>query len=133
MVEQVYIDWSIVSLLRIHISLQKELPDDRELFFVVTRQYLVCRKETSMPSTSQQPRTIQTDETRSLDIRSLILLAVLLAAGFILNFTLGRAIASLSGGAIGPEFNRAPQPYSGGYYRPGFGSRDSDHGQLPPH
>lgn len=57
-----------------------------------------------MPSTSQQPRTIQTDETHSLDIRSLILLAVLLAAGFILNFTLGKAIASLSGGAIGPEF-----------------------------
>lgn len=39
-----------------------------------------------------------------LDIRSLVLLAVLLAAGFILNFTLGRLISALTGGLISPEF-----------------------------
>ena len=39
-----------------------------------------------------------------LDIKSLVLLAVLLAAGFILNFTVGKAISTISGGAIAPEF-----------------------------
>ena len=33
-----------------------------------------------------------------------MLLAVLLAAGFILNFTVGKAISAVSGGAIAPEF-----------------------------
>ena len=39
-----------------------------------------------------------------LDIQALVLLAVLLAAGFILNFTVGKAIAGVSGGLISPEF-----------------------------
>lgn len=43
-------------------------------------------------------------EHGGLDIKSLVLLAVLLAAGFILNFTVGKAISTISGGAIAPEF-----------------------------
>lgn len=53
---------------------------------------------------SGRPRTVAIDERRGLDIQSLILLAVLLAAGFILNFTAGKAISAVSGGAIAPEF-----------------------------
>lgn len=51
-----------------------------------------------------QPRTITATAREGLDIRSLVLLAILLAAGFILNFTVGRAISGVSGGAIAPEF-----------------------------
>ena len=53
---------------------------------------------------SGRPRTVAIDERRGLDIQSLVLLAVLLAAGFILNFTAGKAISAASGGAIAPEF-----------------------------
>lgn len=53
---------------------------------------------------SGRPRTVAIDERRGLDIQSLVLLAVLLAAGFILNFTVGKAISAVSGGAIAPEF-----------------------------
>lgn len=53
---------------------------------------------------SGRPRTVTIDERRGLDIQSLVLLAVLLAAGFILNFTAGKAISAVSGGAIAPEF-----------------------------
>lgn len=53
---------------------------------------------------SGRPRTVAIDERRGLDIQSLVLLAVLLAAGFILNFTAGKAIYAVSGGAIAPEF-----------------------------
>ena len=53
---------------------------------------------------SGRPRTFAIDERRGLDIQSLVLLAVLLAAGFILNFTAGKAISAVSGGAIAPEF-----------------------------
>lgn len=53
---------------------------------------------------SGRPRTVAVDERRGLDIQSLVLLAVLLAAGFILNFTAGKAISAVSGGAIAPEF-----------------------------
>ena len=45
---------------------------------------------------SGRPRTLAIDERRGLDIQSLVLLAVLLAAGFILNFTAGKAISSAS-------------------------------------
>ena len=49
-----------------------------------------------------------------LDIKSLVLLAVLLAAGFILNFTVSKAISTISGGAIAPEFiiSRSASPSS---------------------
>ena len=53
---------------------------------------------------SGRPRTVAIDERRGLNIQSLVLLAVLLAAGFILNFTAGKAISAVSGGAIAPEF-----------------------------
>ena len=51
-----------------------------------------------------QPRTVQTADRGKLDIRALVLLAILLAAGFILNFTAGKAISGISGGMISPEF-----------------------------
>ena len=51
-----------------------------------------------------QPRAVQTADRGKLDIRALVLLAILLAAGFILNFTVGKAISGISGGMISPEF-----------------------------
>lgn len=51
-----------------------------------------------------QPRTVNTIDRGKLDIRALVLLAILLAAGFILNFTVGKAISGLTGGMISPEF-----------------------------
>ncbi|WP_028264328.1 hypothetical protein [Atopobium fossor] len=57
-----------------------------------------------MPRPDQQPRVLAVEKTDELEIRSLILLAILLAAGFILNFTVGKAISSISGGMISPEF-----------------------------
>ena len=51
-----------------------------------------------------QPRTVQTADRGKLDIHALVLLAILLAAGFILNFTVGKAISGISGGMISPEF-----------------------------
>ena len=51
-----------------------------------------------------QPRTVSGTDQGKLDIRALVLLAILLAAGFILNFTVGKAISSVSGGMISPEF-----------------------------
>ncbi|MBY4796979.1 hypothetical protein K6V98_01170 [Collinsella sp. AGMB00827] len=57
-----------------------------------------------MTNTSTQPRTVSTVDRGKLDIKALVLLAVLLAAGFILNFTVGKSIATLTGNAIGPEF-----------------------------
>lgn len=55
-------------------------------------------------TTNQQARTVTSEDHGKLDIRALVLLAVLLAAGFILNFTVGKAISSISGGMISPEF-----------------------------
>ena len=55
-------------------------------------------------NTTAQPRTVQTADRGKLDIRALVLLAILLAAGFILNFTVGKAVSSISGGMISPEF-----------------------------
>ena len=48
---------------------------------------------------TQQARTVTSEDHGKLDVRALVLLAVLLAAGFILN-----AISSISGGMISPEF-----------------------------
>ena len=55
-------------------------------------------------NTNTQARTVSTVDRGTLDIRGLVLLAILLAAGFILNFTVGRAISGITGGAISPEF-----------------------------
>ena len=53
---------------------------------------------------TQQARTVNTIDHGKLDVKALVLLAVLLAAGFILNFTVGKVISSATGGAIRPEF-----------------------------
>ena len=60
----------------------------------------------NVTSQSAQPvaRTVATADHGKLDIQALVLLAVLLAAGFILNFTVGKAISGISGGLISPEF-----------------------------
>ena len=47
----------------------------------------------SQNTTAAQPRTVQTADRGKLDVRALVLLAILLAAGFILNFTVGKAIS----------------------------------------
>ncbi len=61
-----------------------------------------------MPSNttaSTQPRTVTSAVDRGkLDIKALVLLAILIAAGFILNFTVGKSVYALTAGAIGPEF-----------------------------
>lgn len=61
----------------------------------------------SQNTTSQatgRARVTAAREQTGLDIKNLTLLAVLLAAGFILNFTVGKAISAVSAGAISPEF-----------------------------
>ena len=55
-------------------------------------------------TTSAQARTVSTVDRGKLDIKALVLLAVLLAAGFILNMFVGKAIGAMSGGMISPEF-----------------------------
>ncbi len=52
---------------------------------------------------SQQARTVTADAKQSgvIDIKSLVLLAILLAAGFILNMTIGNAVAMIG---IKPQF-----------------------------
>lgn len=57
-----------------------------------------------MSQTATQARIVNTTDHGKLDIKALVLLAVLLAAGFILNFTVGKVISSVTGGAISPEF-----------------------------
>ena len=49
-------------------------------------------------------RTVAASSRGALDISAIVLLSVLLAAGFILNFTVGKAISGISGGMISPEF-----------------------------
>ena len=55
-------------------------------------------------TTSAHARTVTTVDRGKLDIKALVLLAVLLAAGFILNMFVGKAIGAMSGGMISPEF-----------------------------
>ena len=55
-------------------------------------------------SQSAQPRTVQSADHGSFNIRGYILLAILLAAGFILNMFVGKAIGALTGNMIQPEF-----------------------------
>ena len=51
-----------------------------------------------------QPRTVAVVDRGKLDIKALVLLAILLAAGFILNMFVGKAISGATGGMISPEF-----------------------------
>ena len=62
----------------------------------------------SQNTTAAQPRTVQTADRGKLDVRALVLLAILLAAGFILNFTVGKAISGISGGMISPSSSSRP-------------------------
>lgn len=62
------------------------------------------RNAANQSTPSGAARSVSSIKRGSLDIRALLLLAILLAAGFILNFTLGKAIAGSTGGLIGPEF-----------------------------
>ena len=55
-------------------------------------------------TTTSQARTVTASDHDKLDIKALVLLAVLLAAGFILNMFLGKAIGAMSAGMINPEF-----------------------------
>ena len=57
----------------------------------------------SQNATAQQARTVSANASSNglLDIKSLVLLAILLAAGFILNMTLGNALAIVG---IKPQF-----------------------------
>ena len=55
----------------------------------------------SQNTTATQPRTVQAADRGKLDVRALVLLAILLAAGFILNFTVGNALAATG---IKPQF-----------------------------
>lgn len=55
-------------------------------------------------TTTARPRTVESVDHGKLDIKALVLLAVLLAAGFILDFTVGKVISGATGGAISPEF-----------------------------
>ena len=48
----------------------------------------------SQNTTAAQPRIVQTADRGKLDVRALVLLAILLAAGFILNFTVGNIISA---------------------------------------
>ena len=53
---------------------------------------------------SGQARTVTSVDRGKLDIKALVLLAILLAAGFILNMFVGKAIGGLTGNLIQPEF-----------------------------
>ena len=57
----------------------------------------------SQSAAAQQARTVSANASSNelLDIKSLVLLAILLAAGFILNMTLGNALAIVG---IKPQF-----------------------------
>ena len=54
-----------------------------------------------MSENTQQARTVSAKSTDALDLKALVLLAILLAAGFILNLTLGNALAIVG---IKPQF-----------------------------
>ena len=54
-----------------------------------------------MSENTQQARTVSTKSTDALDLKALVLLAILLAAGFILNMTVGNALATVG---IKPQF-----------------------------
>ena len=58
--------------------------------------------DTETGSAEQAPRVVAVSKNAGvLDVTSLVLVAVLIAAGFILNLTVGKAISAIG---IGPEF-----------------------------
>ena len=72
-----------------------------------------------------QPRTVQTADRGKLDIHALVLLAILLAAGFILNFTVGKAISGISGGMIIPSSSSRPSASPSWSFVPTLAKRSS--------
>ena len=85
-----YLEPDRIRITRLRFSLAIPLP----------KGFSPCLRTPPPPS----PRTVQTADRGKLDVRALVLLAILLAAGFILNFTVGKAISGISGGMISPEF-----------------------------
>lgn len=55
-------------------------------------------------STDQQARTVTAVDHGKLDLKSLTLYAILLAAGFVLNLTVSKFFSGLTGGFLSPEF-----------------------------
>ena len=55
-------------------------------------------------NTDQQARTVTAVDPGKLDLKSLTLYAILLAAGFILNLTVSKFFSGLTGGFLSPEF-----------------------------
>ena len=53
---------------------------------------------------AQQARTVTTVDHGKLDLKSLTLYAILLAAGFVLNLTVSKFFSGLTGGFLSPEF-----------------------------
>ncbi|AEB06848.1 hypothetical protein Corgl_0734 [Coriobacterium glomerans PW2] len=78
-------------------------------------------QSTHVPDPACGPRSVTRIDRGGLDLRSLVLLAALIAAGFILDFTIGKAIGALSGGAINPEFVIAAYCLTILVVRPGIG------------
>ncbi len=62
------------------------------------------RKSEMSENVTAQPRIVASADHGKLDIKALVLLAILLAAGFILNMFVGKAISGATGGMISPEF-----------------------------
>ena len=58
-------------------------------------------------NTTNQARTVTSVDRGTLDIRNLVLFAILLAAGFILNMFVGKAFSALTMGTLSPEFINA--------------------------
>ena len=52
----------------------------------------------------QQARTVTAVDHGKLDLKSLTLYAILLAAGFVLNLTVSKFFSGLTGGFLSPEF-----------------------------
>ena len=61
-------------------------------------------QNTAATPSAAQARTVTSVDRGTLDVKALVLLAVLLAAGFILNMFVGKAIGGLTGNMIQPEF-----------------------------
>ena len=55
-------------------------------------------------NTDQQARTVTAVDHGKLDLKSLTLYAILLAAGFVLNLTVSKFLSGLTGGFLSPEF-----------------------------
>ena len=58
----------------------------------------------SQNTESQQARTVAAIDRGKLDLKSLTLYAILLAAGFVLNMTVSKFFSGLTGGFLSPEF-----------------------------